>query len=129
MTYSPLPQEIHVSEREIDSAAAAAPPTVTTAKLSYHGTGGSLFGLVLVNGLLTIITVGIYSFWAKTRVRAFHYSQTEMDRDRFAYHGTGGELFIGYLKAIAILFGIFLAIGLAGALLSSGSVEANPVFT
>ena len=110
-----------MSEREIDSAAPAAPPTVTTAKLSYHGTGGSLFGLVLLNGLLTIITLGIYSFWAKTKVRAFHYSHTELDGDRFAYHGTGRELWLGYLKAIGILFVLFLTMGLAGALLSGGT--------
>jgi uncharacterized membrane protein YjgN (DUF898 family) len=115
-----------VSEREIDSAAPAAPPTVTTAKLSYHGTGGSLFGLVLLNGLLTIITIGIYSFWAKTKVRAFHYSHTELDGDRFAYHGTGGELWSGYLKAVGILLLIFVTMGIAGALLS-GSTEPDPV--
>lgn len=70
------------------------------ARFRYHGTGGSLFGLVLVNGILSVITVGIYSFWAKTKVRQFHYSHTEMDGERFAYHGTGGELFRGYLKVI-----------------------------
>ena len=115
-----------MSEREIDPAITA-PPTITTAKLSYHGTGGSLFGLVLLNGLLTIITLGIYSFWAKTKVRAFHYSHTEMDGDRFAYHGTGGELWSGYLKAVGILFLIFLSIGIVSAVLSPSGGEPQPV--
>lgn len=75
----------------------------STATFRYHGTGGSLFGLVFVNGLLTVLTLGIYSFWAKNKVREFHYSHTEVDGDRFAYHGTGAELFSGALKASAIM--------------------------
>jgi uncharacterized membrane protein YjgN (DUF898 family) len=82
------------------------------AKLRYHGVGGSLFGLVIVNTLLTLITLGIYSFWAKNKVREFHYSHTELDGDRFAYHGTGGELFSGALKAsgVMIVFTILLTV-------------------
>jgi uncharacterized membrane protein YjgN (DUF898 family) len=118
-----------VSEREIGSAAPPAPPAVTTATLSYHGTGGSLFGLVLLNGLLSIVTLGIYSFWAKTKVRAFHYSHTELDGDRFAYHGTGGELWIGYLKAVGIIFLIFISVGIVSAVVGSGAVGPDPVIS
>ena len=81
----------------------------SSARLRYHGTGGSLLGLVIVNALLTIVTLGIYSFWAKNRVRQFHYSHTELDGDRFAYHGTGGELLVGALKAMGVILLIFLA--------------------
>ena len=77
-------------------------------RLRYHGTGGSLFGLTLVNALLTMFTLGIYAFWGKTKVREFHYSHTEFDGDRFAYHGTGGELFLGAVFAGAGLFGLSL---------------------
>jgi uncharacterized membrane protein YjgN (DUF898 family) len=83
----------------------------STAKLRYHGTGGSLFGLMFVNALLTMITLGIYSAWAKNKVRQFHWSHTELDADRFAYHGTGGELFAGFLKAGFVMIGLSLAVG------------------
>ena len=83
----------------------------TTAKLRYHGTGGSLFGLMFVNTLLSIITLGFYSAWARNRVRQFHWSHTELDGDRFAYHGTGGELFVGYLKAWFIIAAVTLVFG------------------
>jgi uncharacterized membrane protein YjgN (DUF898 family) len=89
--------------------------TDTSGKYRYHGQGGDLFGLVLLNGLFTLLTLGIYSFWAKNKVREFHYSHTELDGDRFAYHGTGGELFRGGL----IAGGIFLAIALAYAGISA----------
>ena len=97
----------------------------STAKLRYHGTGGSLFGLILVNALLTILTLGIYSFWAKNKVRQFHYSHTELDGDRFAYHGTGGELFNGALNA----FGVMLVLGVVFAMASAvvGGDGASPL--
>jgi uncharacterized membrane protein YjgN (DUF898 family) len=81
-----------------------APPATTTGRFKYHGEGGELLGLILVNALLTILTLGIYSFWAKTKVREFHYSHTELDGDRFAYHGTGVELFKGGLLAGVVMF-------------------------
>jgi uncharacterized membrane protein YjgN (DUF898 family) len=97
------------------------------AKLRYHGTGGSLFGLMFVNALLTMITLGIYSAWAKNKVREFHWSHTELDGDRFAYHGTGGELFAGFLKASFILMGLSLAIGVLDAVVGgeNGSLAAQ----
>lgn len=79
------------------------------ARLHYHGTGSALLGILLKNGLLSIVTVGIYSFWGRNKVRQFHYSNTEVDRDRFTWHGTGGELFVGYLK----FMGVALAAGVA----------------
>lgn len=95
-----------------------------TVSLHYHGTGGALLGLMIVNVLLTILTLGIYSFWAKTRIREFHYSQTELDGDRFAYHGTGGELWSGSMKASMVMFGLaFLITVLA---LLAGGESADP---
>ncbi|MCI0370965.1 MAG: DUF898 domain-containing protein [candidate division NC10 bacterium] len=78
-------------------------------RLSFHGAGGSLFGIHIVNIFLTIITLGIYSFWGRVRVRNYLLSETEFEGDRFAYHGTGRELLNGYLKAM-LVFGIPLAL-------------------
>ena len=69
-------------------------------QVSFHGEGGTLLGIYLVNLLLSIITLGIYSFWGRVKVRKYIYSQTEFQGDRFAYHGTGGELLRGWLKAL-----------------------------
>lgn len=76
---------------------------------SFHGTGGSLFGIHIVNIFLTIVTLGVYYFWGKVRVRSYLLSQTEFEGDRFAYHGTGKELLIGWLKA-ALVFGVTLGL-------------------
>jgi len=71
----------------------------------FNGTGGTLFGIHVVNVLLILVTVGIYYFWAKTRIRQYLSGQTEMEGDRFAYHGTAHELLLGTLKAV-LVFGI-----------------------
>jgi uncharacterized membrane protein YjgN (DUF898 family) len=75
---------------------------------SFHGEGGTLFVIHLKNLLLTILTLGIYSFWAKTNVRQYLYGQTSVGGDRFGYHGTGAELFRGWLKAMGILVVTFV---------------------
>jgi uncharacterized membrane protein YjgN (DUF898 family) len=60
-------------------------------------------GIHIVNVLLTIITIGVYYFWARVRVRSYLWSQTEFEGDRFAYHGTGKELLVGFLKAMLLI--------------------------
>ena len=69
-------------------------------RLTFHGSGGTLFGIYVVNVLLTIVTLGFYRFWGRTKVRRFMLSQTAFEGDRFAYHGTGKELLLGFVKAL-----------------------------
>jgi uncharacterized membrane protein YjgN (DUF898 family) len=92
-------------------------------KLRYHGEGGALFGLVIVNALFTVITLGVYSFWAKNKVREYHYRHTEFDNDPFTYHGTGGELFVGTLKAGGIMAILSLALVSANEMARRGAVS------
>lgn len=66
----------------------------------YDGRLGELYVLFIKNLLLTIITLGIYRFWAKTRVRRYLWSHTSLFGDRFEYTGTGKELFLGFLIAL-----------------------------
>ena len=99
-----------------------------TARLRYYGTGGALFGLMFVNALLTLITLTIYSAWAKNKVRVFHWSHTELEGDRFAYHGTGGELFSGYLKAWFIIMGLSLAFTALGSVFGGESASLTVQF-
>lgn len=85
------------------SVGRASAPAVTR-RLSFHGSAGGLFGIQAVNVLLTLLTLGIYYFWGKTRVRAYLLGESELDGDRLAYHGTGRELLSGFLRGMAIVF-------------------------
>ena len=75
-----------------------------TRRPRFMGSGGALFGIHVVNVLLTLLTFGVYFFWAKVKVRAYLFSETDFGGDRFAYHGTGREMFVGFLKALVFFF-------------------------
>jgi uncharacterized membrane protein YjgN (DUF898 family) len=101
-----------------------APPAAVgrTRRLFFHGQGGSLLGIYLVNVFLTLATLGVYAFWARVRVRTYLFGQTEFEGDRFAYHGTGRELLFGYLRA-GLVFGVpFLSLQYVPVLLDSSPV-------
>lgn len=74
-----------------------------TMDLHYTGEKGPLFGLTLKTGLLTVVTLGIYRFWAKTRIRKYIWSSVNAGGDTFEYTGTGLEKLLGFLVAIVFL--------------------------
>ena len=80
-----------------------------TPMLEYDGHLGALYRMFLLNILLTILTLGIWRFWAITRYRRYLWSRMRFQGERFTYTGTGGELFLGLLLAIAIVAAIGIA--------------------
>lgn len=83
---------------------------LATTSPEYHGKTGKLSGIYIVNLLLSIVTLGIYSFWGKTRIRRYMTSHVMLNKDRFEYTGTGMELFTGWLKALLIFLPLIVAI-------------------
>jgi uncharacterized membrane protein YjgN (DUF898 family) len=77
--------------------------------LSFNGKGSTYFGIVIVNWLLTVITLGIYYPWAKAKQLKYMYGSTVFDNDQFMFQGTGKEMFIGMLKTLLITL-IFMAV-------------------
>ena len=73
--------------------------------LRHDGRLGEIFVLFLVNLLLTVVTLGIYRFWGKTRIRRYVWSHTSLHGERLEYAGTGLELFVGFLFAL-LVFGV-----------------------
>jgi uncharacterized membrane protein YjgN (DUF898 family) len=73
-------------------------------RLRFRGSAMGLFVISAVNALLTLLTLGVFYFWGKTRVRRYVLGETDFEEDRFAYHGTGKELLIGFVKGVAIFF-------------------------
>jgi uncharacterized membrane protein YjgN (DUF898 family) len=79
-------------------------PTVgRTLEFTCDAEGTTLLGLYLKNLLLSIITLGIYSFWGRTEIRRYLYGTLLAGEDRFAWHGTGREMLLGWLKAAGFL--------------------------
>ena len=101
-------------------------------RLSFHGVGGTLFGIHIVNVFLTIVTLGIFYFWGKARVRRYLWSQTAIAGDRFAFHGTGREMLIGFLKAVLVFAIPLIALSIlrtsTGVAYRAGAGLSPPVF-
>lgn len=82
---------------------AASAPASNAINPHYTGEGGEMFGLAAKTSFLTLITAGIYRFWAKTRIRRYIWSSTTVEGDAFQYTGTGVEKLLGFLVAVIIL--------------------------
>ena len=93
-------------------------PASTRTAVVYDGKISELFGIFLLNLLLTIITLGIFRFWAITRIRRYLWSHMRFEGTRFTYTGKGKELFLGFLLAMLILSLVFAAIGLVSVALA-----------
>lgn len=76
----------------------------------FSGSWREFAPIAFTNLLLTIVTLGIYSFWARTRERRYLWSRTRFIDDRLEWTGTGLELLIGYLLAMLFFFGPLLAL-------------------
>jgi uncharacterized membrane protein YjgN (DUF898 family) len=84
-------------------------PSETT-QVDYTGRKAPLLKLALWTGLLTLLTLGFYRFWARTRIRKYFWSAITPDGTPMEYNGTGLEKFLGFLIAVAVLavyLGIF----------------------
>lgn len=74
-----------------------------THRLSYHGKWTTLLGMHVMNNLLTVLTLGLYSFWGKVKIRKYLLGSTELMGERLTYTGTGKELLSGWWKASAVI--------------------------
>jgi uncharacterized membrane protein YjgN (DUF898 family) len=86
--------------------------------LRYDGRIGELYGIFLINILFTILTLGIFRFWAITRYRRYLWSHMRFQNQRFEYTGTGGEIFVGFLLAGLVMIGAAILAGIAAWALS-----------
>jgi uncharacterized membrane protein YjgN (DUF898 family) len=102
----------------LHDAAPPTPPVVGTVRhaLEFRGTGGEYFRIWIVNLALTLVTLGIYSAWAKVRKLRYFHGNTVLAGSTFGYHGDP----IRILKGRAVL-AVLLAAYLFAELLFPGA--------
>ena len=71
----------------------------------FSGEGRDYFGIWVVNLLLSVLTLGIYSAWAKVRRMHFFYRHTSLAGVAFDYHGEP----LSILKGRTLAFLMFMA--------------------
>ncbi|HEX7876753.1 MAG TPA: YjgN family protein [Sphingobium sp.] len=74
----------------------------------FEGNWRAYAPIAFTNLLLTIVTLGIYRFWATTRTRRYLWANTRFIDDQLEWTGTGKELFLGFLMVLVLIGGPFL---------------------
>ncbi|WP_034297167.1 YjgN family protein [Herbaspirillum sp. RV1423] len=82
-----------------------APAAPATEAFSFSGRGSEYFRIWIVNLLLSVVTFGIYSAWAKVRRLRYFYDNTTVAGTSFEYHGNPVAILKGRIIAVVLLFG------------------------
>ena len=76
----------------------------------FNGDGAEYFKIWIVNIFLTIVTLGIYSAWAKVRNNQYFYGNTELDGASFSYLADPITILKGRVVAV-VAFIAYSALG------------------
>jgi len=79
-------------------------PLPSRIPFEFHGTGSEYFKIWLVNIILSIVTLGIYSPWAKVRRKQYFYGNTHVQGAGFEYLADPVKI----LKGRAIVVGLLI---------------------
>lgn len=88
-----MPAEVTASE----------PPETDVMTVEFIGKRGALFWLALKTGFFTILTVGFYRFWMKTRLRRWYWSAIRPGGHPLEYVGDPMEKLLGFFIAVVVL--------------------------
>ncbi|MBL0021516.1 MAG: DUF898 family protein [Sphingomonadales bacterium] len=72
-------------------------------RFGFTGNWREFLPIALSNALLTLVTLGIYRFWAIKRERDYLWSHTWFLDDWLEWTGTGKELLLGFITAAFLL--------------------------
>ena len=75
----------------------------------FNGKAGEYFKIWIVNIALSIVTLGIYSAWAKVRTKRYFYGNTTLDGSSFDYHADPKSILKGRLIVVAVLIVYLIA--------------------
>jgi len=85
------------------AAAHALPDEPTVVRIEFTGSGSAYFRIWIVNLLLSVLTLGIYSAWAKVRRERYFLNNTLIDGSPFEYHADPMNILKGRLLAAAVI--------------------------
>ncbi|RZL64845.1 MAG: DUF898 domain-containing protein [Variovorax sp.] len=87
-------------------AGAVPPNAIAPHDVRFTGAGGEYFRVWIVNVLLTIVTLGIYTPWARRRTVQYFYGHTLLADSPFEFTAPLRRMVIGFLLFVA-LYGAF----------------------
>lgn len=84
-------------------------------RFSFHGNAREYFGIWIVNLFLSLVTLGIYTAWAKVRRLRYFYGNTELEGHRFDYHARPVQILTGRVIVVGLLLGYNLLVAVSPA--------------
>lgn len=84
-----------------EGEAASSDVPVREMAVEFNGSGLEYFKIWIVNMLLSVVTLGIYSAWAKVRNKQYFYGNTVIDGSAFQYTAKPLQILKGRLIAMA----------------------------
>jgi uncharacterized membrane protein YjgN (DUF898 family) len=85
-----------------EQAAAGAGGAERVVRPEFRGSAAEYFRIWIVNLLFTLLTLGVYSAWAKVRKQRYLYGSTRLDGDSFNYFGSARAILKGRIVAVAV---------------------------
>lgn len=95
--------------------------------VDYVGRVKPLFWLATRTLFLTVLTLGIYRFWMKTRIRQYYWSSVQPGGVPMEYTGTGLEKLLGFLIAVVFLAIYLGLVNLALSFVGLAFFQGNPL--
>lgn len=112
------------------AAAATAPTGMEQPRVAhgfvFHGEAREYFRIWIVNTLLTLLTFGLYSAWAKVRKRRYLRGNTELMGHRFDYRANPPRILAGNIL-VALMFLAYMVVGEVYPAIRIGAVIAGLV--
>ena len=79
---------------------------------AFEGSWKEFAPIAFTNLLLTIVTLGIYRFWATARERRYLWSRTRFVDETLEWSGNGLEMFVGFALVMVLIFLPFFGLNL-----------------
>lgn len=92
-----------MTDQPFPAPAPTIPSGGTAQHFEFTGSGSEYFRIWIVNVLLTIVTIGIYSAWAKVRRLRYFYNNTRFAGSSFDFHGSPIAILKGRIIAVVLI--------------------------
>lgn len=91
-----------MDQRNSSSAPANAAPMIDAHPLEFTGGGGEYFRVWIVNVLLSIVTLGLYTPWARRRTAQYFYGHTQVAGSPLEFTAQQGKMVKGFVLLVLI---------------------------
>ena len=78
-------------------------PATVEYSFEFRGNTGEFFKIWTVNMLLTIVTLGVFSAWAKVRTKRYFNGNTFLDGGNFDYHASPWAILLARILVLGAI--------------------------